>query len=193
MRFSLAIFVTAALSAFTSATPLDARDASVQGAQAFLTTLKTTVTPLAAELASVRSNNATSDVVQPIVDKITAAISTATEASNALKGQPQSVVLSGASANEVVPLETVTILVEDVLTLLIPTLGNLTTILGPGGDLTPVLPPIGEDLSKLVGSLLVSVIGLITGLKPTVANILAGVSSLVTTLGLGGLIVALGL
>ncbi|KZP05978.1 hypothetical protein FIBSPDRAFT_940206 [Athelia psychrophila] len=193
MRFSTAIFVTAALSAFTSATPIDARDASVQGAQAFLTTLKTTVTPLAAELASIQSNNATTEVVQPIVDKITAALSTATKSADALKGQPQSVVLSGASANELVPLQTVTVLVEDVLTLLIPTLGKLTTILGPGGDLTPVLPPIGADLSALVGSLLVGVTGLVVGLKPTVAGILAGVSSLVTSLGLGPLVVALGL
>ncbi|KZP24763.1 hypothetical protein FIBSPDRAFT_856529 [Athelia psychrophila] len=193
MRFSIAIFATAALTAFASASPLDARAADVQGAQAILTTLQTTVTPLAAQLASIQSNNATTETVQPIVDKITAALSVATKASDALKGQPQSVVLSGASAGEVVPLETVNKLVQDILTLLIPTLGGLTKILGPGGDLTPVLPPIGAGLSNLVGSLLVGVAGLIVGLKPTVASILAGVSSLVVSLGLGPLVVALGL
>ncbi|KZP24762.1 hypothetical protein FIBSPDRAFT_950803 [Athelia psychrophila] len=193
MRFSIAIFATAALTAFASASPLDARVADVQGAQAFLTTLQTTVTPLAAQLASIQSNNATAETVQPIADQLTAALTVATQASDALKGQPQSVVLSGAHPGEVVPLENITKLIEDILNLLIPTLAGLDKILGPGGDLTHVLPPLGAGLSALVGSLLVDVIGLVIVLKPAVWSLLSGVSGLVSALGLGPLIIALGL
>ncbi|KZP19452.1 hypothetical protein FIBSPDRAFT_1045430 [Athelia psychrophila] len=193
MRFSLAIFATVAMSAFTSASPVVVRDSSVMGVQAILTKLQSTLTPLVSELASIKSNNATSAVVGPIITEITTAISTATNSSSALKGLPQSVVLSSATSNEVVPLATVTKLVVDILTLLIPTLAKLVVVLGPGGDLTAVLPPVGAGLSVLVASLLAAVAGLVAQLIPALTGLLAGVSSLVTTLGLGGLIVALGL
>ncbi|KZP20803.1 hypothetical protein FIBSPDRAFT_1044596 [Athelia psychrophila] len=193
MRFSIAVFATIALSVFASATPVVVRDASVQGVQSILTTLKTAVTPLAAQLGSIQSKDATSAVVKPLIKQLTTAISAATTKVGALKGQPQSVVLSSASSNELVPLQTVAKLVADILTLLIPVLAHLYKILGPGGDLTPVLPPVGAALSSLVGGLLVVVAGLVVALAPLLAGLLAGLSALVTSLGLGPLIVALGL
>ncbi|KAF7976718.1 hypothetical protein HWV62_5893 [Athelia sp. TMB] len=206
----IAVLATFALSAFTSAKPIVARDASVQGAEAVLTTLKTTLTPLVAQLASIQSNNATTAVVGPIVNQITSAISTATTGAKALAGQPQNVVLSSATSNEIVPLATVSQLVTDILKLLIPTLVGLIKIVGPGGDLTGVLPPIGyvffdknaavliddfcsAGLSVLLGSLLTAVTGLVAELIPGLQGLLAGLGGLVTTLGLGGLITALGL
>ncbi|KAF7976328.1 hypothetical protein HWV62_5871 [Athelia sp. TMB] len=188
----IAVFATLTLSVFTSAKPF-AREASVQGAEAILTNLKTAVTPLAAQLASVKSNNATAGVVGPIVDKITAAISTATTSAKALKGQPQDVVLSSATSDEIVPLQNVAKLVTDILVLLVPTVVGLARIVGPGGDLTGVLPPIGVGLSGLLGALVLGVAGLVTELIPVVQGLLAGLGGLVTTLGLGGLLIALGL
>ncbi|KAF7976708.1 hypothetical protein HWV62_5873 [Athelia sp. TMB] len=188
----IAVFATLTLGVFTVAKPF-ARETSVQGAEAILTTLKDTITPLAAQLGAVKSSEATPAVVGPIVDKITAAISTANTGAKALVGQSQDVVLSSATSNERVPLKNISKLVTDILTLLIPVLVRLARIVGPGAALIDVLRPVGLGLSALLGSLVLAVAGLINLLIPVVQGLLAGISGLVTVLGLGGLLIALGL
>jgi len=193
MRFSIAIFATIALTALTSVTPVVATDARVQGVQSILMTLKDTVTPLAAQLASIRSNNATSAVVEPIIGNITTAISTATTRVKALKGQPQSVVLGSISSDEEVPLMTLNKLIVEIIILLVTTLTGLMKILNSTGLLFPSLPQVGINLVFLVSALLLIIPLVLIPLTLALTGFLAGLGGLVIPLGLGGLAAALGL
>jgi hypothetical protein len=112
-------------------------------------------------VAAMDAGDATPDNVAPVVNKITVALTTAIGQVKDLNGQPKDVVMAGNAPGETVPLQNVAKLVSDVLfvssiyfvpntrtdagsvQLLIPTLAGLLKIVGPGGDLDPILGPVG--------------------------------------------------
>lgn len=67
-------------------------------------------------------------VVKPIIEQLPTVIPTAIIGVKAVQSQPQSVALSSDSSNELVPLETVTELVVDILTVRVSSPPVLSTM-----------------------------------------------------------------
>jgi len=192
----LSILATLAFNTFTSAVPI-ASPADVAttpstplSVPAILTNLKTTVTPLTAELAALHAGSVNVATVAPIVDQIKTEISAAISSVKLLHGEPLSVIYGvGSSA----PVQGIADLLSDIITVVVATLCALFQIIGPGGDVLPLITPIVGLLVELVASLTPLVPGLLAVLYPSVHGLQDVAADAIAYLGLDALLTALGL
>jgi len=188
---------SASESAIPSEVPTPATPA-VHSLPAILGELVTAVTPLFAELGSLTKQNATVDIVQPIVGDINNALNIAITEVNTLIDQPVEVVL--ATAKGVLDIGELVKLLQPFLTLVFTALGSVLNLLSgvTSGEVFTLLKSVGALVGELLALVLDIVGGLAGGLLGTVFSLvgplLTGtVLPILTQLGLNDVIGAIGI
>ncbi|KAG1736682.1 uncharacterized protein EDB91DRAFT_1083344 [Suillus paluster] len=155
------------------------------------TTVFTQIQPLTDQLNYLTPDNATVAAISPVVAQIKTQLTGAVSQLQALVGQDSSVII--ASVDGTVPLTVAALatLIADVLTLLFTALGAVLSMVT--GDVHTEILTLLTDLCGVVTSILHIVATLVPGIVVSLLPLLSPVLSIISSLGLRGLLSLLGL
>ncbi|KZT18732.1 hypothetical protein NEOLEDRAFT_1152413 [Neolentinus lepideus HHB14362 ss-1] len=165
---------------------LSARTDAPRGVQEILIDVQTKITPLTQQIQFCNAQNATVNVLTPIIQTLSSTLEDVVPELQALVGQPIDVILASTTGTAQVTVGEVAHLVANILTLVFGALGTVTTLVkGELSALTPVVAPLGNAVGHLlqavfaavgsvVGGLLSAVQGLVQNLVPIILNLSLG-------------------
>ncbi|KIJ60151.1 hypothetical protein HYDPIDRAFT_32571 [Hydnomerulius pinastri MD-312] len=184
---TISVLFTAALSVFTNASPVEvAKRQTPASVASILTDLTNTVTPLANQLLYATPDNATSDVLTPIIGSISSSVTDAVSSLNLLVGQPTSVIMASVDGTTTLDTTDISDLLSSVVNLILTAANSLLSVVD--STITSIITSLVSELGTLVFSLLGTVLSLVTGLLVPLLTLLAPILSIVSSLGLTSLL-----
>ncbi|KAI0338355.1 hypothetical protein BDW22DRAFT_707313 [Trametopsis cervina] len=191
---TLALGVVSAIAIPTASDNAVEKRAKPAGIAKIFADATTALTPHTQQLQALTSSQLTTSTVQPIANNIMSTLNTAVSQTQALLGQPISVVLATVDGTAVLTVTEVSVIVSELVHLI---LGAIAVLLKfPFFEIQFLLVNIGQLVGTLVNTVILVTDGLLFGLQVAIAGLLTDVEFVITDLGLtilGGLLGLLGI
>ncbi|OBZ78248.1 hypothetical protein A0H81_01757 [Grifola frondosa] len=215
---SLSLIATLALSAFTSASPINSdslapvavpavpavaipavsglgsRDA-VRSVPVILADVQTKVTTYTQELTFITQANATVEVLTPIVTNIKVILTGALVEINGLVGQPAEIILASVDGTAKVTVVELANIISGLLIIVFEALNAVLAVVSitAKAAVVALLGTVGEILGCLICAIIMLVGGILTDLVFTLKPLLVSISTILTNLNVVVIVSVLGL
>ncbi|TFK50534.1 hypothetical protein OE88DRAFT_1661001 [Heliocybe sulcata] len=173
---------------------LSIRADAPRGVQEILIDVQTKITPLTQQIQFCTVENATVEILTPIVQTLTSTLEEIVPELQALVGQPIEVILASVTGTAQLTVAEVATLVANILTLVFGALGTVSTLLkGEVSAILPILAPLGAAVGHLLQAVLAAVGSVVGGLLAAVTGLVQNLVPTLLTLNLQEVLQILGL